>query len=237
MKFAALHLVSGPDIQAARCLHNCDGLNDEDASHILFHQHGWDPKSSFRFGDDAVHLPFFLQHIVAASLLVVDGSYVELSSLSVEHPKSEKELLHDLHRKLLQHAGDCVIFAWQGAAQLLPLINARRSLHGVSVALPPLVRDLAADYIHTERDNEERQLDAITALHQLPSSARPLNVSTDPAGCQLAQQHANARALQLGFLAARQLQVSGEINTDLATHIEKTLRQQLNQTTPVQEKL
>lgn len=234
MKFAALHLVSGPDIQAARCLHNCDGLNDEDSNHILFHQHGWDPKSSFRFGDDAVHLPFFVQHIAAAALLLVDDGEVQLKNISADQQSGEAGLLSELDKELSLLDFSDMLFAWDGADQILPLLSARTALLNVVAPLTNDIHSLAPEYIHKKGDSDERQLDYICTLHQLPASKRPLNVSADHAGRQAAQKHANSRALQLGFLATRQLQVSGLIGVESGTQIEKTIRQQLNQVAPSQ---
>lgn len=234
MKFAALHLVSGPDIQAARRLHDCEGLDDEDSNHILFHQHGWDPKSSFRFGDDAVHLPFFLQHIAAAALVIVDGNDVELKVISASSEVGEAGLLADLSDALSSLDSSDMQFAWHGD-ELKQLISARRSLLGVAVPVHNAFSSLAQEYIGQQADRDERQLDYISALHQLPGTERPLNVRADQAGWQLAQAHASSRALQLGFLATRQLQVSGQLNADSGNQIEQAIRQQLHSVAPSQE--
>jgi hypothetical protein len=235
MKFAALHLVSGPDIQAARRLHDCQRLDDEDSSHILFHQHGWDPKSSFRFGDDAVHLPFFLQHIAAAALVVFDGDKMELKVIQASGEGGESQLLLDLNHQLSKLPENITVFAWNGADQVLPLLSARRALLGVRLPLPDTIRSLAPDYLQTQSDSDERQLDYIATLHGLAPSSRPLNVSADQAGRQLAQQHANIRAWQLAFLATRQQQVSGQRSLESSRQIEAKIRQQLTQVAPPQD--
>lgn len=229
MKFAALHLVSGPDIQAARRLHNCDGLNDEDSSHILFHQHGWDPKSSFRFGDDAAHLPFYLQHIAAAAMVVVDGEDVSLSSIEARGEKGEKQLLAELNQQLSELAEDSLVFAWEGGKQTMPLLKARRSLHGITLSLPAKNESLAAEYHNEYIDRDERQLDHIVTLLELAPSMRPLNVAADQAGRLAAQQHADKRALQIAFLATRRLHANSDLGADIAGNLEHTIRQLLEQ--------
>lgn len=237
MNFAVIHLVSGPDLHAARQLHDCSGLSDEDSSHILFHQHGWDPKSSFRFGDDAVHLPFYLQRITAACVIRMDGGKASSLITSSSDNITEKQLLTDIGQYLKQTDESAALYAWDASNQLQPLMMARSSLLNGPLAAPSKMHSLCADYIHSGNDNEERQLDYIASLHGLLATERPLNVASDPAGCQLAEKHAAIRAWQLAFLTVRQQQVIGAIDADVGEEFEHTIRQQLNQLAPAQDKI
>jgi hypothetical protein len=166
---------------------------------------------------------------------VVNGDKIELKVIQASGEEGESQLLLDLNHQLSQLPENITVFAWNGADQILPLLSARRALLGVRLPLPDTISSLAADYLQTQSDSDERQLDCITALHGLAASSRPLNVSADLAGRQLAQQHANIRAWQLAFLATRQQQVSGQLSLETSRQIEEQIRQQITQVAPPQE--
>lgn len=232
MKLAILHLVAGPDLRAARQLHDCHDLNDEDVMHILFHQHGWDPKSHFRFGDEATRLPHFLQSIIAGALVLIDDHSVrvvdllneqQVASTSTDQYEIEISMLERIDSVLASDGWE--LAAWQSSRHVVPLLNARRALLNTICRYPTVQHNVSQGYIAEGEDNDEAQLDHVAMLQGLTASPRPLNPEANPHDRAQSLSHAQHRALQVAWLAVRQNKVAGSIDSEQAEALEAQLKQ------------
>ena len=110
-----------PDVETGRKLYALEGLSDQDVAKAMF------ALRRAKVGHD--FLPHYLQKIVAISLIIVKGSYLNVWSLGDE-TSDERELIERFFSGIDKYTPTLV--SWNGSGFDLPVLHYRALHHKIS---------------------------------------------------------------------------------------------------------
>jgi len=110
-----------PDVASGRCLHDLDGLSDEDVANIMFHKRRQEAGTDF--------LRLHLQRIAAISVVLRSRDDIKVWSLG-EESADEKEIVQRFFDGIDRYTPTLV--SWNGGGFDLPVLHYRALLHGIS---------------------------------------------------------------------------------------------------------